>query len=270
MLALNILLGLNALSCLIFGTLFTTKTKNVAQALGSDPLLPPLVFVSGVVLLIFSAHLITAILRKNKIKGEVYYFSLGDSLWVMGSIALLMGTKIISETTGVYYTIAVALMVAIFAVGQLILGKSLPENTIQNRMVVNTSKEKAWKVLADFSNISQYHPLVLKSEASSESNEGLGARRHCTFRDGGQVDEEVLWWQEGVGYSVSIEGMPVPVKDFENRIELKSENGQTQLSITTKFRGAGFFSEIFLGFLLKPVLRRKMAKVLEGFAEAVT
>ncbi len=68
-------------------------------------------------------------------------------------------------------------------------------------------------------------------------------------------------WQEGRGYRVHIEGMKLPIRKLENEIKLDD----TTLYLTAHLEAKGFFSQILMGFIMKPILKRQLSKFAAGF-----
>lgn len=102
---LAILLRLNALSCLLFGALFLSRSVPVAAALGDPP--PGLVRLVGLVLVLHAAHLAWASTRRPR-AWEVRYFSIGDALWVAATLALVLAGLWITTALGQVLALAVA------------------------------------------------------------------------------------------------------------------------------------------------------------------
>jgi carbon monoxide dehydrogenase subunit G len=74
-----------------------------------------------------------------------------------------------------------------------------------NREVrIDAPKERVWQILADFGGVSVYNPTVPNSFSTSDSNGGEGATRHCDLAPFGSVDERILEWREGEGYTLEI------------------------------------------------------------------
>lgn len=113
---LKLILGLNFLSCSLFGSLFLLNTENVALWLGLT--MPVILKIAGAILIFFALHLLTSIAKKTVIKGEIFYFSFGDSLWVLSSFIILMFTNLITSMHGQIATAAVAILVGTFAILQ--------------------------------------------------------------------------------------------------------------------------------------------------------
>ena len=114
---LRLALQLNAFTCAAFGALFLFFAPIVSGYLGAFPESP--LRVIGGLLLFHGAHLLGGSLRARPLPLEVAYFSMGDLLWFLGSLLLLVGTDFITRSHGVIATIAVATLVAGIGLAQL-------------------------------------------------------------------------------------------------------------------------------------------------------
>jgi len=99
------LLRMNALSCLAFGALFAAAPAAVAAFLGSAAADP--VRLLGVLLMLHGAHLVWASGRRTP-AWEVRYFSAGDALWVVVSLALIASGFWVTTAAGQAAVLAVA------------------------------------------------------------------------------------------------------------------------------------------------------------------
>ncbi|MEM7226736.1 MAG: hypothetical protein AAF495_27440 [Pseudomonadota bacterium] len=106
-----IILRANALSCLVFGALFTVLPAQVAAFLGTAP--HWLVLGIGLVLLLNGAHLVWASLRHAPVM-ELRYFALGDFMWVVLTVVLIASGTWITTPAGIVTAGVVGLMVATF------------------------------------------------------------------------------------------------------------------------------------------------------------
>lgn len=113
--SLTTLLRLNALSCLGFGALFVLAPVMVADFLGSVPVW--LLTLLGAGLILNGLHLAWAA-RGAAPATLVRYFSLGDGLWVLGSLALVVAGLWVTTLWGIVATLAVAALVGALGLGQ--------------------------------------------------------------------------------------------------------------------------------------------------------
>lgn len=257
---LSIILRLNSLSCLIFGIIMTFYFNESLKYLGTKEY-QSLIFILGLVLLFNSVHLVFSSFRKKLIKGEILYFSLGDFIWVVLTFLLVTFTHVVTTQAGINIAIAVAIMVLVFSILQYKLASELPMDQISVAQTLKISKSKAWQNISNFKNIHKIHPMVKEAVIIGELDEGLGAKRLCTFNDDSQVREEVIGWQEGVLLEVEIKEMNMPIKYLANKIELDQDN----ITTTTTFKAKNLFAEILIGFIMRPLLVRRLQSVNSGF-----
>ncbi|MDF2177878.1 hypothetical protein P2G88_06405 [Aliiglaciecola sp. CAU 1673] len=120
MVTLQRILQANGLSCLLFGLAFLVVPNDIGMFLGAEEPAPALAFqLVGSILLFNGLHLWWAASRAVVSKWLVLYFSLGDLLWVIGSLALLINGLWITTDAGIAATLVVAVMVGVFGVLQL-------------------------------------------------------------------------------------------------------------------------------------------------------
>jgi len=104
---LAMVMRLNALSCLGFGTLFSIGPKAVAAFLGDAPafalqLLGLGLVLNGVLLLGASRP------RRAPRRREVLFFCAGDVVWVLATVMLVVGDFWITTVSGQIAALAVA------------------------------------------------------------------------------------------------------------------------------------------------------------------
>lgn len=116
--SLAMALRLNALSCFGFGLLFLAVPAAVAAALGSPPVWLIAALGAG---LLGNAVLLWLAQRRGRAprRNEVLFFCLGDALWVVATLALVITGTWITTATGQAVTLAVAVLVALFGLAQM-------------------------------------------------------------------------------------------------------------------------------------------------------
>ena len=128
MFSLKTILRANAASCLVFGALFALLPSQVTIFLGgSSPAPDVLVLIIGIVLIVNGLHLTWASTIPLPRKELILYFSIGDFIWVIASIGLIITGLWITSVEGVLSTIAIAIMVGIFGILQMIYRKAMGE-----------------------------------------------------------------------------------------------------------------------------------------------
>lgn len=119
MTSLSLVLRLNALSCLGFGALFVLWPTAVSAVLGS---MPPVVLVGlGAVLMGNGLHLVVSSFRRKAIPAEILWFSIGDLIWWLATLALIAFDLWVTTALGIVLALAVAVAVAAMGVTQLFL-----------------------------------------------------------------------------------------------------------------------------------------------------
>lgn len=120
MLSLHNVMRANAMSCMVFGVLFALLPGQVAVFLGGTAPAPRIYILAlGVMLIIHGMHLVWASRQARPKKQLILYFSLGDFIWVIASVGLMLLGVWITSYTGVIATSLVAVMVGIFGILQL-------------------------------------------------------------------------------------------------------------------------------------------------------
>ncbi|MBJ7539125.1 hypothetical protein [Marinomonas transparens] len=126
MLNLKNIMRANAVSCLVFGVLFTLQANLVATFLGGELAAPPLyLLILGILLVVNGLHLVWASRIPLPKKHLILYFSVGDCLWVIASVALMLAEVWITTIGGILTTSAVAILVGVFGVLQMTSRKAM-------------------------------------------------------------------------------------------------------------------------------------------------
>ena len=119
MLNLQTLLRTNALSCLLFGSLFTARPQQVAAFLAEHAAAPTLiVLITGLILIAHGLHLLWAAQGLSPSAALIFYFAAADWLWVLASLSLIVSGLWINTLVGIVATLLVATMVGIFGLLQ--------------------------------------------------------------------------------------------------------------------------------------------------------
>lgn len=110
------LLWVNAATCLGTGAVFLAAPGAVARFLGAVPAMALVLL--GIVLVLHGAHLALAG-RRGPLPWQVWFFSLGDGLWVIATIAILADGTWITTAPGVAVASATAVVVGIMGALQV-------------------------------------------------------------------------------------------------------------------------------------------------------
>lgn len=121
MITLKKVLTLNAASCIFFGLIFLLFPIKITNFLASNGhMLEMVLMVIGAILFVNGCHLLWASFQSSITKYLIWYFSIGDFIWVLFSLALLITGIWVNTIVGVIAAILVAVMVGTLGALQLI------------------------------------------------------------------------------------------------------------------------------------------------------
>lgn len=103
---LNHVLRANAASCALFGVLFSLAAPAVAHTIGDPPTL--LLQVLGIGLLVNATLLFRTSTRPTPDRFSVLFFALGDAIWFVATLGLVVTGLWITTPTGLALSIGVA------------------------------------------------------------------------------------------------------------------------------------------------------------------
>jgi len=128
MTTLNHVMKANAISCIVFGSIFLIMPAMVITFLSADiPAPKTIILILGIGLIVNGLHLIWASLKPIPSKALVLYFSIGDFIWVLASISLVLFGIWITTTAGVITTLTVSAMIGFFGIFQMLKRKDIGE-----------------------------------------------------------------------------------------------------------------------------------------------
>ncbi len=139
---------------------------------------------------------------------------------------------------------------------------------LEYEMPVAVSAEKAWEVLARFTDVGDFHSGVLKSNANGAKRSGIDTDRTCELPGKVVVHERIYEWTEGSSYKYDVYAWKkFPLKKmlitFGVRQKSGSQAGSPQVWIyqTVDYR----LSPGFLTIIMKGKLRTSLRDGLLGY-----
>lgn len=97
---------------------------------------------------------------------------------------------------------------------------------VKKSILINTSKEKVWKKISNIVGLSDWLLDVKKTMYFSKIKRGVGAIRNISFRDGSEVEEHVVAWENKKYFSyVAISGLPLRV--YHATISLEAQTSKS-------------------------------------------
>lgn len=116
----------NAASCILFGLIFLLIPTGVATFLSAEtPISKIVLLILGIGLILNGIDLIRASYKPLPSKAQILYFSIGDFLWALTSVTLVLFNLWITTQKGMIATILIAIMVTAFGVLQILKRKDM-------------------------------------------------------------------------------------------------------------------------------------------------
>lgn len=134
--------------------------------------------------------------------------------------------------------------------------------TVSAEAVIDMPRSAAWARLADLRLAARYVPGVTRIEITTPQDRGLGASRKVFTEKRGSLDETVIEWVEGHGFTVKVhdgDRPSPPFRDFCFRYRLDdAAAGRTRITTTMLYE----LPWGILGRVLDAmVMRRTMARM---------
>ena len=122
-------------------------------------------------------------------------------------------------------------------------------------------------VLSDLGNIYKWNPGVSYSYATSESNGGAGATRHCDVQGPikGYLEERAFDWREGEGFKIEVYASNFPVKRIVAHFNLRDDHGDTVVEVSPEYQlKFGVLGVVMERLMFAPQFRKGMKGLLAG------
>ncbi len=143
--------------------------------------------------------------------------------------------------------------------------------TVSCTRTINANSDTVWVPLADYMNIDRFSPGIVRVEALTSGENGVGSRRRNVFEDGNSVVEEVTGWNAGQSMQLKLtdlQAMPLTAADAE--IRLTPSGSKTTVTWTFRYRMKfGPIGWVLGQTLLKMVMKKAIKSNLEGLARTV-
>ena len=139
--------------------------------------------------------------------------------------------------------------------------------TLSREIEINASKEDVWKAIAKFGDICHASPGVLKSNVTSEQQEGVGATRHCDFAmNGATAEERVTQWKEGESLTIEVydlKKMP-GIDKMEAEFKVRTENNKTILRADLHYSTKNLLFDVMNSMVVKKMNTKLWNSVMAG------
>ncbi len=121
---------------------------------------------------------------------------------------------------------------------------------IEHTIEIDAPVDQVWAKISDIGDIQNWTKAVKSSHYHTEIKRGIGAGRTCDVPGFGKLVENVLEWDEGKSFRLSLEGLPFFIKEASGgwRLEELGPNrtrATTSLDVTTRYWPIGALLEKF-------------------------
>ena len=256
----------NAVFSTLSGLTFMIDSQFVADLVGLGA--PLLYQIIGAGLLGFAGYVAWTATRKPINTYAALQISLGDLLWVLGTILVIVLAFNSLNSAGIVAMLIVAGFVLTFALLQLkgmgqvyaVPGKS---NTHQVCVAVDTPEpvDKMWSIVADLERIQDYSPHLAKVILRNGAEPGIDAVRQCTDNKGKTWAEHCTRYDHearalDVIFLADEPGFPYPFKTMTGGWEVVPNGGRSTVNIwfevTPKY---GLAHSIILALMAKDLVK---------------
>jgi len=150
---------------------------------------------------------------------------------------------------------------------------------IEHKIEIDAPADLVWSKISNLADIQNWTKAVKESHYHTEQTSGVGAGRTCDVPGFGTLVENVLEWEEGKSFRLSLEGLPFFIKEASGGWRLEQlgpdrTRGITFIDLKTRFWPIGALMERFLlgpqfNKTIKGAQREFKAYVEGGLAEQV-
>ena len=145
----------------------------------------------------------------------------------------------------------------------------MPE--IRRQVKINAPKEKTWEILADWGTVSNWAPTITESHTTTEAKRGVGSIRSCDHTQMGNIEEEIVSWEEGTSLSYDvIKGLPMPMKSLNNTWSVSGEGADSMVTLTMDFgMKFGPLGALMAALAVRRMMNKEMGLTLAGLKQYV-
>ena len=143
-------------------------------------------------------------------------------------------------------------------------------NEVRSSIRVAVSKQRAWEVLSDLTAMGKYMPGIAEVRFTSDSVDGVGAARHCRFKDGVELFERVVEWKPKERMVLEVtECKGVPMRSNVITFSLSDEGGKTTLTQSMRYQMKGWIFAPLVEKMASGMMKKALNGALEGFKSFV-
>ena len=104
--------------------------------------------------------------------------------------------------------------------------KGFHSGAVKKSILILAPQKKVWRKISNIVGLSEWVTDVKKTVYLSKLKRGVGAIRYITFKDGNQVEEHVVGWQNKKYFSyIAVSGLPLRV--YHATISIQYQNSKS-------------------------------------------
>lgn len=110
-------------------------------------------------------------------------------------------------------------------------------HSVSASRVIDAPSERVWQVLDDFGNVAAYNPAVDASRVVTDAETGEGACRECVLSESGRIEETIVDYRPGEGYTVEftdLGSLPMAANTVEFDL-LPVDADRTEVTVSSRF-----------------------------------
>ena len=200
--------------------------------------------------LLMGAIICTGALLATKMEGLVCVLMSSPLIAVGLTVGALLGSVIRRGLSGKSEHQKLLSALLLFVIPLFLMGannaeersrRTLREQTVENKLVVNASPEAAWNQLISIDHVSGSKGLLMRiglpvPVRCTMEGTGVGAKRTCYF-ESGHIEERITEWKPPASLKMEITDFDVPGRPWlsfkDASYEIAQENGKTVITRKT-------------------------------------
>ena len=141
---------------------------------------------------------------------------------------------------------------------------------LQEKIVIGSSRQAVWEVMADFGSAACWAPGMRHSRLRGDTTSGVGTYRVMRHMWGFRIEEVVTHWTDLSGYSFKLVKAPFPMCDVCETWSLEGDDLQAKLTITVSYAmGLSIIGRLLDTMLVRFVVAREMHRGVYGLKDYV-
>ncbi|MFZ5523544.1 MAG: SRPBCC family protein [Pseudomonadota bacterium] len=136
-------------------------------------------------------------------------------------------------------------------------------STLHHEIVIDAPVGRVWQVLNDLESVRYYNPLVQTVQIISPDKSGVGAARHCVFKDGKFAKERVTAStpQQSISFELYEHQWPLSYMRWTNR--MLAQGNQVRLIADTEYAPSmGILGKLMDALMMKRQFTKIIAQSL--------